>query len=220
MTSLLDQVEKIKNDYMDFNQYNEGIVSANTKRWIGLGRQLNDHKKNVIANGINWRLWVTEHILFIKVRRRQQIMIVAELSDETVTPLLTMGIDRLYTFIMKLITYSSDPEIKDILKVFNFQLKQHIDNDDSIDEQNASADKVCEYFKYKKECVSVQQDRELVIAIIASGAKFEKKDYENINSQIKIKGTADEYLKAMLYNGSSPSSSTSSKVEIESLHSL
>ena len=42
-------------------------------------------------------------------------MVVAELSYETVAPLLTMGIDRLYTFIMKLITYSSDPEIKDIL---------------------------------------------------------------------------------------------------------
>jgi hypothetical protein len=218
--SLDEEVEQIKNNYFELENITKSLIEMRTTRWIKLGYMLNDHQQHVISEGKTWTIWVAEKFPFLKQRRREQAMYLANIAEEKLQPYYFMGIDRLYDFFKKLIDYHADPELIDVCKEFNFGFGNTTDTEEDKEEFNRRSDQVRECFKFKGSFKNAQYDKDLLIDVLKTGAKITPGDYEEIHKLVKNNKPIDDFLMDILMTGTSPSSGAPNKIGNESILAL
>ena len=207
--SLDEDAKKIEILFYQTLAMDRNLVEIRTKNWIALGTMLNQHKINVEAAGHNWRAWAVENIEFLKQRRREIAMEVANFGKK-VFDYLYMGLDRLYDFFHKLKKYQKDPDFRLIAKRFWYMLKVYPEGDEEKTEINKNADKIREFFKFKGEVTNTSFDRELLLGTIEAGGTFNEKDFKSLKNQ-KNPQMINDFLKLKLATGSSSTKSASTK---------
>jgi hypothetical protein len=216
--TLEEEVEQIKKNYFELENITKSLIEMRTARWIKLGFMLNDHQQHVLSEGKAWTIWVAEKFPFLKQRRREQAMYLANIAEEKLEPYYFMGIDRLYGFFKKLVDYHADPELKDVCKELNFAFGNTMDTDEDKEEFNRRSDQVLEYFKFKGNFKKEQYDKGLLIDVLKTRAKFTPSDYEDIKELVKNNKPIDDFLMNMIVTGTSPSVQNSAGASQESIH--
>ena len=197
---------------------NKNLVEIKTQNWINIGNMLIEHRKYVEKSGHVWTVWAFEHFPYLRKRRREMIMEAGTFGDR-VFPYLYMGIDRLYDFFHKLITYQNHPDYKTVTAKFNIFRKDTPESEETKAMFNEKADMIREFFKFVGKITNKTYNRDLLLDVIETGVTFRENDYEELNKS-KTQESFDLYLKNMLANGSSPSSQSTAPKANESLNSL
>ena len=217
--SIDEEAKKIKIAYYQYEGVDKNLVEIRTCIWLNIGRMLIIHRKKVESADIQWTVWAPEKFPFLKQRRREMVMELANFGPK-VEPFLYMGVDRLYDFIHKLLQYHDDPDFHLISKRFGVFLKTAPETDEERAEKNIIADKIIEFFKFKRQTNNVNVDKDRLMDVIDSGVTFNKSDYEQItNLAATNAAAADDYLREAHANGSAPTTSTSTHAR-ESLHNI
>ena len=213
--SLDEDANKIKILFYQTLAMDRNLVEIRTKNWIALGTMLNQHKINVEAAGHNWRVWAVEHFEFLKHRRREIAMEVANFGPK-VFDYIYMGLDRLYDFFHKIKKYQKDPDFRLIARRFGYMLKVYPEGDEEKEEINKKADKIREFFKFKGEVTNTSFDKELLLGTIEAGGTFSLIDYKTLKNQ-KNPQAINDFLELKLATGSSSTKSSRPATQ-ESIH--
>ena len=212
--SLEDEVKNIHDFYSNFENDHKSVVEINAERWVNLGIMLNQHQQHVLAEGKKWEEWVIQHFLFLKERRRQQAMALANFKIETLRPFFYMGFDRLYYFFNFLINYYKEPDLPAILKEFGFSSSPEIDGDDKSGEIKKSVDQVRVFYKFKANCTNIKYDEELLKDVIKNGAVFLSSEFTEIQNRAKNGQSVDDFLFNKLITGSAGPGGQSSSGQV------
>lgn len=216
--TLEEEVEQIKNNYFELENITKSLIEMRTARWIKLGFLLNDHQQHVLWAGESWTIWVAEKFPFLKQRRREHAIYLANIAEEKLVPYYFMGIDRLYDFFKKLVEYHADPELKDVCKELDFAFGTSTDTDEDKEEFNRRSDQVREYFKFKGNFKKAQYDKDLLIDVLKTGVKFSPSDYDDIKELVKNNKPIDDFMMNMIVTGTSPSVQNSAGTCREGIH--
>ncbi len=211
--SIDEEAKKIKIAYYQYEGVDKNLVEIRTGIWLNIGRMLNIHRKKVESAGNQWTVWAPEKFPFLKKRRREMAMELANFGPKA-EQFLYMGIDRLYNFFHKLLQYHDDPDFKLVTKRFGLLLKTAPETDEERAEKNIIADKIIEFFKFKGQTNNASVNKDMLMDVIDSGVTFKESDYDQIK---KIAATnpsaAYDYLEVMLSNGSPPRTRTSKLIQ-------
>jgi hypothetical protein len=77
---------------------------------------------------------------------------------------------------------------------------------------------VREYFKFKGNFKKAQYDKDLLIDVLKTGAKFTPSDYEDIKELVKINKPIDDFLMNMIVTGTAPVVQNTTATSQESIH--
>jgi hypothetical protein len=202
--SIEEEAKRIRMAYFQNEAVNRNLVEIRTKNWVNLGRMLNIHRKGVEAAGRQWSVWAVDHFPFLKQRRREMAMELANFGSK-VEHYLYMGMDRLYDLFHKLKKYHGEPEFQLIANRFGYLFKIQPETEETKVEMNKNADKIREFFRFKEQMKNNSFDRDLLLDVIEAGGKFEKKDYEEINKLTSSNPQGvNEFLRSTLCNGGTP----------------
>jgi len=216
--SLEQQVLIIQDVYQQIKSKDKTLMAIRTRVWCKLGKMLIEHRKNVLKAGYTWDFWVLDHFPYIKERRRQQCMKIAECNEKTLEYFYHLGFDRLYELIGTLQPYMKDIDYKYIVTDKYGYIFRNIQQDaEDKEDFNTKIDIIIKYFTFKKNIASKVFNRELVIDTLEAGVNFKKPDYDYLNSAIS-EDDFNLYLTKMILTAGSPSKSssqsTSSRVSI------
>ena len=212
-----EEAKTIKLVYFQYQGIKKNLIEIRTRNWLSLGRMLNIHRTKVESAGYQWTVWAVEHFPFLKQRRREMAMELANFGPK-VEPYFFMGLDRLYDLFHKLQEYHKDPDFKLVSKRFRFIFKIEPETDETKDEKNKGADKIIEFFKFKAQTNNVNVNKDLLLDVIDSGVTFRKSDYEHIKNLATTNPTgAEDYLHQSHCIGATPKTKTSIQAR-ESIH--
>ena len=217
--SLEQQVLIIQGLYHQIESKDKTLMAMRTRVWCKLGKRLIEHRKNVLQAGYTWEFWVMDHFPYIKERRRQQCMKIAECNEKTLEYFYHFGFDRLYEIITKLQPYMKDADYKYIVNEKYGYVFHNIQQDAEDKENfNSKIDIIIKYFTFKKNIASKVFNRELIIDTLEAGVDFKKTDYDYLNQSTISQDEFNLYLTKMILTASSPanssSKSTSTRVSI------
>jgi hypothetical protein len=201
--ALLKEADAIIETYGKQRLFDEKATVIRTRQWLEIGKMLNKHKDNVEKAGKLWTVWAAEKFPFLRKKRREQCMALVKFGPK-VEPYLAMGIDRMYSFLGTVEGNVNHPDFEFIWGKYKHTFKLESGKADE-NEFNASADKMKEFFKFKKNVKNKHCEKENIVSAIETGTIFEKKDYETLNNPKISKDETERYLRAMILTGTSPS---------------
>ena len=216
------EAAQIKNFYDEIEKTNRNLTEIRTAEWAQLGLMLILHREHVEADGFIWTPYAVETFPWLKERRRQQCMALAEFGDR-VRPYYFMGIDRIYDLFNKLIHHLNDPDFDHIRSRYAYIFDPAMKSLPEKEDVKVKADFIRNFFKFKNQVKRNDCNKDLVLDALEAGCTFGKKDYEYVNQPSVTPDEIDLYLLKMMVAAGSPASHksfSSSKTSIQVILSM
>jgi len=215
--SIEEEVRYIKMLVFQNQAVDRNLIEIRTRNWIELGRLLNIHRKKVEAAGFQWSVWAVDHFPFLKQRRREMAMELANFGPR-VESYLYMGIDRLYDLLHKLQNFRGKSDFDRVAKRFGYIFKIQEETEETKADKNKQADKIREFFKFSDELKNVPFDKDLLMDVIESGSTFKPKDYDFLKTKSHSPNEVNEFLLKTLSDGQTPTGRPPSQTSKKSIH--
>jgi len=199
--TLEEEATEIEHLFCKMCQSDKTLTEARTMSWVQLGKRLIRHRQNIESQNIVWTTYAINKFPFLKERRRQQCMALAEHGDRII-PYYYMGIDRLYDIFNKLRRYHKDLDFDYICKKrYPLLFEEEPQSDSEKATLNSKIDVIRNFFSLKKQVKRTDLNRESVVEVLETGYLFTDNDIEYLNK--KSVSNVDEYLQRLILTGSS-----------------
>lgn len=211
------EAAQIKSFFDKIEKTSRSLTEIKTAEWAQLGHMLINHRKHVEAEGFIWTPYAIEEFPWLKERRRQQCMALAEFGDR-VRPYYFMGIDRIYDLFNKLIHHLNDPDFNHIRIRYAYIFDPAMKSLPEKEDVKVKSDVIRDFFKFRNQVKRNDYDKDLVFDALEAGCTFGKKDYEYLNQPSVTPDDIDLYLLKMMVAASSPAShksSSNSRIRIQ-----
>lgn len=216
--NLEEEIMRVKRKFGEIKHINCCLSEINTKSWIELGTMLIDLRVSVEAEGYTWTSWVAEKLSFLKERRRQQCMFLADRNKNGILePFFHLGIDRLYDLLKKLETYANDIDMSLIMATYGKFFKPGSQEIEQKSETKRIIDIILDFFKFKNQVRNKTFDKKLLLNVLETGGKFQAKDYKQLNSSLVTPKEINEFFMTMILTGSSPIGHSSTSTNKKSI---